>query len=94
MGKREEKEEKRSGIKSPKKKKKKKKKRKKKSMRIFLFAVVIFGPIRNTLFRVKQTLSTFILMQDIIDEQIRWLSRAKYRPHLIFCSTSKTPWQS
>ena len=46
----------------------------KKSVRMFfLFAVVIYGPI-NTL---KQTISTFVFMQDIIDEQIRRLSRFK-----------------
>ena len=62
-GKKEKKKRKISGMKSP----------PKKEVRVifFLFAVVIFGSIRNTLFRVKQTIPTFILMQDIIDEQIR-----------------------
>ena len=57
-----------SGIKSQKKNKKKKKK----SVRIFfLCTVIIFGPVRNTLFRVKQFISTFVFVQDIIAKQIR-----------------------
>ena len=32
---------------------------------------LFFRPIRNTLFRNKQTISTFIFMQDFINEQIR-----------------------
>ena len=29
-----------------------------------------FGSIRNTLFREKHTISAFVFMQDIVDEQI------------------------
>ena len=29
-----------------------------------------FGSIRNTIFRVKHTISTFVFMQDVFDEQI------------------------
>ena len=32
-----------------------------------------FGSIRNMLFREKHTISTFIFMQDFLDEQIMWL---------------------
>ena len=42
------------------------------SVRVFfLCAVVIFRSIRNMLFRVMPTVSTFIFMQYIMDEQIR-----------------------
>ena len=46
--------------------------KKKESVRtFFLCAVVIFGSIRNRLFRIKQTTSSFVFMKDIIDKQIR-----------------------
>ena len=42
--------------------------RKIKSVHIFfLWAIVIFWSIRNTLFRVKHTISTFVFMQDSFD---------------------------
>ena len=47
---------------------------------LFLCAVVIFGPIRITLFRVKHTISTFVSMQGFFDEQIIWPSGAKNQP--------------
>ena len=45
---------------------KKKKKKKKKSLWASFSSVQFsfFGPIRNMLFRVKQTISTFVCMQD------------------------------
>ena len=46
---------------------------------LFLCAVVIFGPVRITLFRVKYTISTFVSMQ-FFDEQIIWPSGAKNQP--------------
>ena len=30
-----------------------------------------FGSIRNALFRIKHTISTFVFMQDFFDEQVR-----------------------
>ena len=46
-------------------------KKKQKSVHIFFVcAVVIFGSIRNTLFRGKHAITTFVFMQDVFDEQI------------------------
>ena len=46
-------------------------KKKKKSVRIFsVCAVVTFGSIRNTLFRGKHAITTFVFMHDVFDEQI------------------------
>ena len=45
--------------------------KKKKSVRIFFVcAVVTFGSIRNTLFRGKHAITTFVFMQYVFDEQI------------------------
>ena len=66
--KREEKEGKNMGTKSQ-----KKKKEKKKEVCAHLFPLrssSFFGSIRNMLFREKHTISTFIFMQDFLDEQI------------------------
>ena len=63
--KREEKEEKSWG---PNRKKKKKKKSPCASFSSVQSS--FFGSIRNTLFRKKHPISTFVLMQDFVDEQI------------------------
>ena len=46
-------------------------KKEKKSVRIFSSVQSsFFGSIRNTLFTIKHTISTFVFMQDFFDEQI------------------------
>ena len=65
-----------------------KRKEKGKSARIFfLCAVVIFGSIRNTLFREKHTISAFVFMQDVFDEHDL---RAKNPPHPLFAILPKS----
>ena len=58
-------------------KKKKKKKRRSPCASFSSAQSSFFGSIRNTLFREKHTISTFVFMQAFFDEQIMWLLRAK-----------------
>ena len=50
-----------------------------------------FGSIRNTIFREKHTISTFVFMHDFFDEQIMWLLRAKNPPHPLFLQYFQIP---